>query len=66
VGPSIGLPEFQPYPIDYFDMLLAKFETQSTTSRPHHLTSMALINIQQEKGESLRLFMERLEKVALN
>jgi len=36
------------------------------TSQSHHLTSLALVNIRQEKGESLRAFMERFGKVTLN
>jgi len=35
-------------------------------SRLHHLTSVTLVNIQQEKGESLRAFTDRFEKIALN
>jgi len=42
-----------------------KFGSQIATSRPHHLTSIALVNIRQERGESLRMFMERFGKVAL-
>jgi len=51
--------------IDCFDMLVEKFGAQFATSRPHHLTSIALVNIRQEKGESLRMFMEYFGKVAL-
>jgi len=39
------------YSINYFDTLT--FRTQFATSCPHHLTSIALVNIRQEKGESL-------------
>jgi len=52
--------------IDCFDKLVEKFGAQFTTSRPHHLTSIALLNIRQEKGESLKLFMECFGKVALS
>jgi len=54
-----------PLSIDCFDTLVEKFGAQFATSRPHHLTSIALVNIRQEKGESLRMFMERFGKVAL-
>ncbi|XP_027338057.1 uncharacterized protein LOC113851996 [Abrus precatorius] len=42
------------------------FTTQFATSQPHPLTSLALVNIRQEKGESLRAFMERFGKVTLS
>jgi len=45
---------------------VAKFETQFATSRPRHLTSIALVGIRQEKGESLRTFVDRLSKVAMS
>jgi len=51
---------------DCFDTLVEKFGAQFVNSRPHHLTSIALVNIRQEKGESLRTFMERFGKVALS
>ncbi|XP_068461731.1 uncharacterized protein [Phaseolus vulgaris] len=54
-----------PLSINCFDTLIEKFGAQFATSRPHHLTSIALVNIRQEKGESLRMFMERFGKVAL-
>jgi len=50
--------------VDSFKALATKFTTQYATSRPHHMTSLALINIKQEKGESLRTFMERFSKVS--
>ena len=60
---------FTPLPplcIDCFDTLVEKFGAKFATSRPHHLTSIALVNIRQERGESLRTFMERFGKVALS
>lgn len=33
------------YSIDYFDTLVMKFGMQFATSRSHHLTSIALVNI---------------------
>ncbi|XP_068466435.1 uncharacterized protein [Phaseolus vulgaris] len=53
-----------PNSIDSVETLVAKFDVQFATSRPHHLTSIALINIRQEKGESLRKFIDRFGKVA--
>ena len=55
-----------PLSIDCFNTLVKKFGAYFATSRPHHLTSIALVNIRQEKGESLRAFMERFGKVALS
>ena len=52
--------------IDYFETLVSTFDTQFATSRPHHLTSIAPINIHQKKGESLRKFIDRFGKVAMN
>jgi len=54
-----------PYTIDSLKTLKAKFAAQFTTSKPHHMTSVALVNIRQEKEESLRTFMDRIDKVAL-
>jgi len=54
-----------PYSIDSFKTLVNLFTTQFATSKPHYLTSIALVNIQQGKGESLRAFMERFNQVAL-
>jgi len=52
--------------IDCFDTLVEKFGVQFATSRPHHLTSIALVNIRQERGEFMRTFMKRFGKVALS
>jgi len=38
---------------------------QFATSKPHRLTLLALVNIRQDKGETLRVFMERFGKLAL-
>ena len=54
-----------PYSISDYDMLADKFSAQFVTSRPHHVDSLALINVRQEKGESLRTFMERFGKLTL-
>jgi len=55
-----------PNSIDCFDTLVTRFGIQFATNKPHHLTSLALVNIRQEKGESLRDFMERFGKISLN
>ncbi|XP_020206699.1 uncharacterized protein LOC109791762, partial [Cajanus cajan] len=51
--------------IDSFSTLASQFTIQFATSRPHQLTSLALISIRQEKKESLRTFMSRFNKAAL-
>ena len=58
--------KLSPNSIDSFATLVAKFETQFATSRPHHLTSIALVGIRQEKGESMRTFVDRFSKVAMS
>jgi len=55
-----------PLSIDCFDTLVEKFGAQFATSRPHHLTPIVIVNIRQEKGESLRIFMERFGNVVLS
>jgi len=47
-----------PYFIDYIETLTSKFGTKFTTSRPHHLTSIVLVNVCQEKRKSLRVFIK--------
>ncbi|RDY11343.1 hypothetical protein CR513_04017, partial [Mucuna pruriens] len=42
---------------DSYYMLKKMFGIQYSTSRPHHLTSMALINLRQGKSEPLRSFV---------
>jgi len=58
--------KLSPNSIDNFATLVTKFETQFTTSRPHHLTSIALVGILQENGELLRTFVDRFNKVAMS
>ena len=55
-----------PNSIDSFATLVSKFETQFATRRLHHLTSIALVGIFQEKGELLRTFIDRFSKVAMS
>ena len=55
-----------PNSIDYFETLVAKFDTQFVTTRLHHLAYIALVGIRQEKGESLRKFIDRFGKVAMS
>lgn len=47
-------------------MLVAQFGTQFATSWSNHLTSVALVNIRQDKREPLRAFVEHFSKIALN
>ncbi|XP_020227522.1 uncharacterized protein LOC109808793 [Cajanus cajan] len=51
--------------IDSFNTPASQFTIQFATSRPHQLTSLALVSIRQEKKESLRTFMSRFNKAAL-
>ena len=55
-----------PNSINNFATLVSMFETQFATSWPHHLTSIVLVGIRQEKGKSLRKFIDRFEKVAMS
>ncbi|XP_027338065.1 uncharacterized protein LOC113852004 [Abrus precatorius] len=65
-GPALSwFTRLSPSSINSFATLARWFNLQFTTSRPHPLTSLALVNICQEKGESLRAFMERFGKVTL-
>ncbi|RDX92092.1 hypothetical protein CR513_25827, partial [Mucuna pruriens] len=43
--------------IDSFKMLKKKFDTQNSTNRSDHLTSMALVNFQHEESEPLHSFV---------
>ena len=52
--------------IDSFATLKAKFVAQFATNKPHQMMSIALVNIRQEKGESLKAFMARFGQVALS
>ncbi|RDX72850.1 hypothetical protein CR513_47609, partial [Mucuna pruriens] len=52
-----------PNSIDLLIMLMEKFKVQYTG--PHHLTSIALVNLRQEEDESLHSFMERFSTVAV-
>jgi len=49
-----------------FDALELKFTTQYATSRPHRTSSMSFLNVKQERGESLRAFMDRFSKVCMS
>lgn len=55
-----------PNSINNFETLVAKFDVQFATSQPHHLTFIALVSIRQEKGESLRKFIEWFGKVTMS
>jgi len=58
--------QLPPKSVDSFENLKVKFATQFATSKPHNLTPIALANVRQEKGESLRTFMDRFGQVSLN
>ena len=51
--------------ITKFNTLELKFTTQYATSRLHRTSSMSLLNVKQERGESLRAFMDRFNKVCM-
>ncbi|XP_020209081.1 uncharacterized protein LOC109794021, partial [Cajanus cajan] len=51
--------------VDSFNTLASQFTIQFATSKPHQLTSLSLVSIRQEKKESLRTFMSRFNKAAL-
>ncbi|XP_068487090.1 uncharacterized protein [Phaseolus vulgaris] len=48
-----------------FKFLTAKFTMQYATSRLHHTSFMSLLNVKQEKVESLWAFMDRFSKVCM-
>ncbi|XP_020232147.1 uncharacterized protein LOC109812565 [Cajanus cajan] len=54
-----------PNSIDSFNTLSSQFTIQFATSRPHSLTSLSLVSLRQDKKESLRAFMDRFNKAAL-
>ncbi|XP_020233070.1 uncharacterized protein LOC109813319 [Cajanus cajan] len=66
-GPALNwFTRLPPGSIDSFTTLSSRFMIQFATSRPHQLTSIALVNIRQEKKEPLRTFMERFGKMTLS
>jgi len=64
-GPLNWFTQFPPNSVGSFKVLSAKFTTQYTTSRPHHILSMSLLNMKQENGESLRAFMDIFNKFCM-
>ena len=54
-----------PYTIDSFTTLTTTFTTQFDTSRRHDLTTIALLNLRQEEGEPLRVFIDRFGVIAM-
>jgi len=64
-GPLGWFSDLPPNSITSFDALELKFTTQYATSRPHRTSSMSLLNIKLERGESLRTFMDRFSKVCI-
>jgi len=63
---SIGSHDYHPTLSIVSNTLVTHFGIQFATNKPRHLTSLALVNIWQEKGESLWEFMERFGKISLN
>ncbi|XP_068486989.1 uncharacterized protein [Phaseolus vulgaris] len=64
-GPLGWLTELPLNFVTSFNVLETKFTTQYATSRPHRTSSMSLLNVKKEKGESLRAFMDRFNKVCM-
>ena len=64
-GPLGWFSDLPPNSIANFDALELKFTTQYATSRPHRTSSMSLLNVKQERGESLRVFMDMFSKVCM-
>ncbi|XP_047149020.1 uncharacterized protein LOC124821199 [Vigna umbellata] len=54
----------RPRTINSFATLRDKFERQFSAGRARNLTYLELTNIKQEKGESLRAFMDRFNRTA--
>ncbi|XP_020205722.1 uncharacterized protein LOC109790886 [Cajanus cajan] len=66
-GPALNwFTRLPPGSIDSFTTLSSHFTIQFATIRPHQLTSIALVNIRQEKKEPLRAFLERFGKMTLS
>ncbi|XP_020203101.1 uncharacterized protein LOC109788714 [Cajanus cajan] len=66
-GPALNwFTRLPPGSVDSFTTLSSRFIIQFATSRPHQLTSIALVNIRQDKKEPLRTFMERFGKMTLS
>ena len=54
-----------PYSINSFDNLSHMFTTHFAGSRSHQTTTISLIDVRQEQGETLREFIDRFSKAAL-
>ncbi|XP_068474839.1 uncharacterized protein [Phaseolus vulgaris] len=61
-GPLGWFTDLPPNSVTSFNVLEVKFTTQYATSRLHRTSSMSLLYVKQEKGESLRAFMDRFSK----
>jgi len=64
-GPLGWFTELPLNSVTSFKVLETKFTTQHATSRPHRTSSMSLLNVKQEKGESLRAFVDKFNKVCM-
>ncbi|XP_027343174.1 uncharacterized protein LOC113855743 [Abrus precatorius] len=66
-GPTLNwFTKLPPSSIDSFATLTKRFSLQFAVSHPYPLTSLILVNICQEKKETLRAFIERFGKVTLS
>ena len=54
-----------PYSIDNFDTLSHMFTTHFAGNHPHQTTTISLIGVKQEQGETLRTFIDRFRKVVV-
>ena len=54
-----------PYIINSFNTLTTSFMTQFDISRYHDLTSLSLLNLRQEEGQSLCTFIDRFNMIAM-
>ncbi|XP_020208722.1 uncharacterized protein LOC109793677 [Cajanus cajan] len=57
--------QLPPGSINNFDTLVRRFMAQYATSRPHHITSIALANLRQGDDEPLHKFVERFSNIAI-
>jgi len=62
-GPLGWFTELPSNSVTSFKVLETKFTMQYVTSRPHRTSSMSLLNVKQEKRDSLRTFMDKFSKV---
>ena len=61
-GPAYSM---KSYKQNSFPTLTTTFTTQFDTSRRHDLTTIAFLNLRQEEGEPLRVFIDRFRAIAM-